>query len=321
MRTRILHRVVESWSTYWFKPTPLVDLAIVRIVAVGAQLGLLLFFNSLNYQYDYASLPDEMYRPIPLLQLYIWPFGLDYRPSYEVIQFVWVATVTTGILAWIGLRTNVALVLFTIGSAFLQSHQWSYGDIHNPPAVMMIGLGALSLAPSGRVLSVDALRSRTESAAEPWFARTSPFARWPLLLISWFFAFMYLSAGTSKLIASGFQWAYGDTLAYYLISDGMRNHIQSALWLSGFHGLMSVASWTALLFELTFGLALVVRKLRWIYVCVGFSFHVGVFILMRAPFFECMALYSVFVPWSALITYVAMRHAGGGDLHNLARSS
>jgi hypothetical protein len=309
----------EAWRNYWFRPAPLVDLAVVRIVAVGTQLLLLLLFNRLDYQRDYASLPDEFYRPIPVLLVYIWPFGLDYRPSFEVIEVVWTASLAVGFLALVGLRTNLSLLLFAAGSAFLQAHEWSYGDIHNPPAIMLIALGALALGPSGRALSLDAMRGRTSDCLQPWYARTSVFARWPLLLISWFFVAMYLSAGMSKVLASGFQWADGYPLEYYLTSDGVKNQISLAIWLASIHPLMVLGSWIVLILELTFGLALVFPKVRWIYVGTGFSFHVGCLLLLGAPFWEWMALYSVFVPWSAVFSRVAKRQQERNPLGHVAQ--
>jgi hypothetical protein len=311
---------IDGWRNYWFRPAPLVDLAVVRIAAVGMQLLLLLFFHHLNFQRDYSSLPDEFYRPIPLLLLYIWPFGLDARPSFEVIEIVWAATLSVGVLALIGLRTNLSLLLFAAGSAFLQAHQWSYGDIHNPPAIMMIALGALALGPSGGALSIDAMRARTANSVQPWYARTSVFARWPILLVSWFFVAMYLSAGTSKVLASGFQWADGYTLEYYLGSDGVRNQISMALWLASVHPLLVLASWMVLILELTFGLALIVPKVRWIYIVTGFSFHVSCLLLLGAPFWEWMALYSVFVPWSAVFSRVWPRAEERNALDHVAQS-
>ena len=141
---------------------------------------------------------------------------------------------------------------------------------------MMIGLGALSLAPSGRVLSVDALRESVRvSGPTSWFTRTSPFARWPLLLISWFFAFM-LFVGRDE--QADRQWlSVGLRRHTGLLPDKRRNAKSHPVSPMAFRisrtyerGLMDRPS-----FRLTFGLALVVRKLGWIYVCVGFSFHVG----------------------------------------------
>jgi hypothetical protein len=36
------------WNSYWFRPAPLLDLAILRIVAVGLQLWLMLYHSNLT---------------------------------------------------------------------------------------------------------------------------------------------------------------------------------------------------------------------------------------------------------------------------------
>ena len=42
----------RSWAEYWFKPAPLFDLAVCRIIMVATQLALVLFY--VNYR-DRAS--------------------------------------------------------------------------------------------------------------------------------------------------------------------------------------------------------------------------------------------------------------------------
>jgi hypothetical protein len=39
-------------------------------------------------------------------------------------------------------------------------------------------------------------------------------------------------------------------------------------------------------------------RLRWIYVPAGLCMHIGIYLTLTAPFFQWIALYAVFIPWS-----------------------
>jgi hypothetical protein len=105
----------------------------------------------------------------------------------------------------------------------MQAFIYSFYDLHHPEAVMMLALLALALSPSGRVLSIDSLlsqlrwnyRSRKFKIFKNIIAKTSIFARWPLTLLQWLFALIYLSAALTKLGRGGLDWVNGYTLQYY----------------------------------------------------------------------------------------------------------
>src|SRR5215217_623938 len=77
----------KLWKRYWFRPTPVVYLALLRIIAVGAQLIMLLLEDgySLRQIAGLASLPDSMYNPLPALQVFVLPFGVGARPSLGLL--------------------------------------------------------------------------------------------------------------------------------------------------------------------------------------------------------------------------------------------
>jgi hypothetical protein len=219
-------------------------------------------------------------------------------------------------LSLIGLLTNFSLVVFATTSVYLQAYLYSFGDFHHPEAVMMIALSVLAISPSGRVLSLDAwLRRRTRGDAASMLDVQSEFAGWPLKLIQWFFVLMYLSAVWSKLSASGFEWANGYTLQFYLARDGFRWGSDFGVWMSQFHLLVLLSQIGVLLFQATFSLAVIFPKLRWIYVPAGLALHVMIFVTLRAPFFQWIALYAVFIPWSEAVRLIR------GQLKEFGRSS
>lgn len=297
--------MIERWNRYWFEPAPVINLAVCRIIIVGFQLYILA--TAYGYFMEPASLPEFIYDPLPALELFIWPFGAEYRPSYEVLAATYWATFGGGIAALIGIFTRPSLWVFALGNIFLQAHIYSYGDFHHPEALLMIALVILALSPAGRVLSVDDWRAGPKEEHKNFWSyltsagkEKSVFARWPLVLIQVMVAIAYFDAGMSKVEESGLDWINGYTLQYYLAQDAMRWGSDLGLWLSQQHLLVQVMSCISLLFELTFFLVLLFPPLAFLYIPLGIGFHTGIYLTMKAPFFTFMALYAAFVPWSVV---------------------
>lgn len=307
---------VRRWNAYWFRPGPVINLAICRSVIVAYQLFHLYSHGYYGALRQLSKLPDFLYDPLPVLHLLVWPFGWTYRPPFEVLGTVFWITVAAGILALIGLKTNLSLAAFALGNVFLQAFYYSFGDFHHPDALMMIALTVLALSPAGRVLSVDDMWRRLQSnyrrgKFEPFniLDETSPFARWPLLLVQWMFGLIYLSAAMSKLTAAGPDWMTGYTLQYYLLQDGIRFGRPLGVWLAQHHFLAVALSWMTMLFEGTFFLVLIFPVLAWVYIPMGIGFYAGINLAMGATFFQHVALYVIFVNWAALIRAVSRRLA------------
>ena len=129
---------------------------------------------------------------------------------------------------------------------------------------------------------------------------TSIFAKWPLLLIQWIFAIVYLDSGMSKLLKGGVNWMNGYTLQYYLWQDGLKWERPFGIWFAQQHALAVLSSWVAILFEVTFPIVLIFPKLVWLYIPLGASFHGGIYLAQKAPFLKYIPSYSVFIPWSAI---------------------
>jgi hypothetical protein len=177
---------------------------------------------------------------------------------------------------------------------------------------MMVALCALTISPSGRVLSVDswvrARGGRRGSVLDIHAA--SEFAGWPIKLLQWFYALMYISAVYAKLSTPG--WANGYTLQFYLAADGLLWDSPLALWASQFHWMVLFAQYGVLLFQATFSLAIVFPVLRWVYVPAGLALHVGIYLTLKAEFFSWIGLYAVFIPWAAAARLLRSRSGGTG---------
>lgn len=305
-------KIQDAWNQFFFSSAPYFDLAFIRLIIVMFSLYSLFdhSFTSLDMVY---GLPDQMYSPIPTLKVLLLPFyGWGSMPPESFIYTVFWLTVATGVLALIGFLTNISMMLFALGNMLLQAFNYSFGELHHREAIMAITLLMFALAPCGKVLSVDFLwgqRRRGGGGSTPneaLLSWTGTYAGWPIKMMQCFFAMMYLSAVTSKMSASGLDWANGYTLQYYLAMDNYRHGgIPLGLWLSQFHYFILALQWVVLLFQSTFFLIIFFPKLRWVYLPIGLMFHTGIFLAMHAPFPHWILLYSLFVPWSALFKWVA----------------
>jgi len=297
-----IRRVLAALDRHWFAPASLRDLALVRILAFGTQL--VWFRPGLDYGLHLAQADRSLYAPLPLLKLVLLPWGPwgEARPGALFLTVVWGVAVAAGVLATIGLWSRLAMPAAAIANALLVAHQYSYAEFHHPEALMIIALGVLSLAPSGKVWSVDALRRR-RGRSGPEAIEASPdagpgqsvFARWPLRLMQWMLALTYLSAATAKLRNGGIAWVNGYTLAYYFAGDGLWQGAELAAELAKLPPrLWVVPSIGALVFELTFTLAILLPRTTWLYVLAGTGMHLAIYAVQRAPFFQTIVLYAVF---------------------------
>jgi hypothetical protein len=319
----------RAWEGYWFRPAPLFNLAFVRLIAVGFQLYHLTMIQPRAVFGQLAALPDLLYQPLVVMRAFTWPFGPHYRPSGDLVVDVYWLTFAVGMFAFIGYRTTLTLLLFTAGNVFLQAFEYSFTEVHHSEAIVMITLAVLALSPAGDALSADDVLRRLRAVDAGRMvppdrqSRESPFARWPLLLVQWTFALIYLSAAFHKLSASGLDWMNGWTLQYYMLQDALRwgSNVSgvgspyglepgAGVWIGQYHTIATLASWGSILFESTFWIVLVIPQLTPVYLLVGAAFHVGIYYIQRAPFLSFVWLYAVFVPWKDLFDRVGARAAG-----------
>lgn len=296
----------QRWNAYWFAPAACFDLAIMRIIACAVTLFFaFVYHDNFSTVARLAEYPPEMYQPIVIFKLIHAPFGWGVgpegswivRPDGQLMHWVAVACLASGVLALVGFFTRVSLFVFACAFTYVQAYLFSFGDMHHPEGVMVVALFALALAPSGRVLSVDAaLRGQRVVDID----LNDEFAGWPVKLIQWFFVLMYWSAVVSKFKNGGLDWANGYTLQYYLARNGIRYGSDVAVLLSQHHWLVLLGQIGVLAFQAVFFLCLLFPILRWVFVPGGLFLHSFIYVTLRAPFFTWIGLYCVFIPWAEI---------------------
>jgi hypothetical protein len=307
---------MDHWKSYWFKPAPYLDLAIVRIVSVGVQLWILTVGFGFNFGYfdtlmTIADHSGDLWNPLIVVNVlgFLGSMEWGYRPTPDLLALIYYATLAFGCLALVGLITNFSLFLFAVANIYLQGNIYSYHDFHHPEAIMMIALCVLAISPSGKVLSLDShlFGQHNNWQSMKLIDKYGEFCGWPIKLLQWFFVLMYLSAVWMKLSKNGLDWPNGFTLQFYMAQDGLKGDRPLALWLSHWHWLLFLGQWVVLVFQATFSLAVMFPRLRFIYVPLGLFFHCANWITLGAPFPQWIALYVVFIPWRRLFRSVTAR--------------
>lgn len=292
--------VLARLDRHWFQPARLRDLAYMRLAIVFVILLGVMWPGALEQQLLRTALPAELYVPLPALKMLLLPFGWGARPGAAMVTTAWIACGTAGFAALVGAYTRVSLPAFAVTSTFLIAHQYVYGTMHHPEAAAVITMWVLLLTPCGGALSVDAMRKRVREAksrglfvAQGALAESRD-ARWPMRLAQWLLVCIYLSAGLTKVVVSGHAWMNGYTMSYYFLLDGMDNRLPVTVALAHVHWVGVVCAVGALAFELTFVLCVLFPRLSPAYLAAGTTLHTGIWLFMRPPFFQFIALYSAF---------------------------
>jgi predicted DCC family thiol-disulfide oxidoreductase YuxK len=292
--------LLSRLDRYWFAPARVRDLAYLRITIVLVLLLGVMWPGALESQLHLTRLPAEWFTPVPALKVLMLPFGWGARPTALLVTIAWIVCGVTGIAALLGAHTRATLATFAVTCTFLVLHQYAFGTLHHPEAGATIMLWVLILTPCGAELSADALRARVaESRVRGRFVARgvdteSRDARWPMRLAQWLLVCVYASAGLSKLVVAGRSWMNGYTLSYYLLLDGVNHHLPVTLAIAHVHWLGVVCAAVTMAFELTFVLCVLFPRLSPVYLATGTALHTGIWVFMRPPFFQFIALFAAF---------------------------
>lgn len=286
-------RAVAAWRRRWFPPSPLADLAVARVLLATTVLylnGSLRFFNV-------ARAPALTWDPIPLFAA----LGVT-QPDAATVTLLHQAATWSLLAAAVGLCTNAALLCAFVLQLVLEGLLNCFGKVTHATIPLVHAMLFVALAPCGRVWSVDAVLRRWWRARRGLDTPPPPpsrFARWPFELLLVELAFYYFDAGLSKLSASGLAWMDGATLQFSLVKLGgnVAAVIAPHLWLC------ALLSAGALVFELGFPLAIVLRRLRPWFLAAGVAFHLGNHVLLDLIFWPVLAVYPLVVPWSVLLAW------------------
>jgi len=152
----------------------------------------------------------------------------------------------------------------------------------------------LLFTPCGVVWSVDSLKSRCSGSVRK---RNSLSLSWPLRLMQFQIGFVYLVAGCSKLVGTG--WRSGEALGQILLHPYLGIPQLSIYFKSSIVLLfLRPITWMTLAFEIGFPLQVLFSKLRWPVFCFGIVLHIGTILFLHVGYFGYLmvATYICLIP-------------------------
>lgn len=243
----------------------------------------------------------------PVVLVHLWPFlamtldGRTYRdtfyepwwtfapvpPGWVQVALVWTGAAAAVALS-AGWRTRLVAPLTWLcvaGNLFLSQHHFR----HNR-AFLLFLLGAVALAESGRVLSVDAARRRRRGARIDDQATL-----WPLWLLRALAASVYLASGVSKLVDR--DWVGGlvlwdravryQHLVHERLPEALADPIVSVVTTRWVH---AVTSPIAVAMELFVGVALWFGRTRLAAIWTAIFFHLSIELSASVEVFSLAAI-------------------------------
>ena len=288
---------VRAWTGFWFKPSGPADLGVAR----------LLFFSGMLAMYGFADLSGwagvspAFWMPLPLFaSLHLAPAG---PAVLELVRQVWLVSLAGSA---IGFHTRLSMVVAFLLGTYLLGLPHSFGHTFHFDATLVIAMGILACSRAGDAWSIDAAQAGKKSVAP------SGEYTWPIRAIWVAMALVFFAAGLAKLRHGGLAWIASENLsivlnrAAYHVSDadpigGLGLAIARHAWLS-----RGVAAVTVLV-ELGFAAALFSRSARLFFVPAAFGMLIGIRVLMGPTFGGFLILNVFWVPWSAVLDFVATR--------------
>jgi len=288
---REVSRLWRSWTEYWFVEGHAVNLALARVLAAGIAAWVL-------FSRDFpaiSSLPDVYWMSVP--ESTQWRYLIF--PGNEPIEtlLMWAARLSA-IAALIGIAPRLASLstaLFLYHLAPLESIIWTASPNARGLTIPLLVLLICAASPSGDALVVRG-RTRTREASARY--------GWPLRLIQFQVAMVYVLPGVAKLKESGLNWASGDNLRNWMLmavqNQDIAVHTRLGEFLSASPLATSVAGGSVLLFELCFVAALVRWRGRAILAACAILFHGLIYFAMNITL-QSWPLLLVFFDASAIL--------------------
>ena len=241
-----------------------------------------------------GALPATILRPTGAMKFLPWTFYDRLQTPTGMISLKAVLVVslllsTTGLLTVVSTKTSFLLVLF------YQGLLRSFGHFNHDEMLAVYYLAVLAFTPCGDEFSLDN-RLLKWSKERPAFAYA-----YPILLMQLLMAWVYFTSALIKLRVAGLKYLSSDNLPALAIFHSLDNlhdtHFRFAFWLPQIKSYLPIAVALILVWELSFPLAIVWRRVRWWILGAGLVFHVSTLFLMNIFFPHQLAMYLIFVDW------------------------
>ena len=261
-------------DAFFFPVVPAERLGAVRVFIGGFTL-LFLAIRGFNLA-GYGQFPAHRFKPVGVVSL------LDVPLSTGAVWALVAATVLTAIPFTLGWRFRFFGPLFAALLWWTTTYRQCWGMVFHTENLMVLYVAVLSLTPSAHAYALDA---RGRPPREPHLRYG-----WPLKLMATLLVLSYVMAGLAKLRISGWERMDGDVIRVQIAYDNVRKielgalHAPFGAWLVQFGWLFPILGVASLALELGAPLALLGRRLAWVWSVSTWLFHFGVVVMMAILF-------------------------------------
>lgn len=278
-------KLKRLWDNFWFSPESPRNLAAARIIFAAHALWILL-----SRDLPAASgFPDAFWKNTTSAERFRY---LLFPHHLLIEQTCWGVLVIALIAVLLGYRSHIfALVagLMLYHLVPLQTIFWTPNPYERGFTITTAVMIVLALSECDAVWSVR---------------KTAPVAAWeygwPLRLIQLLVAEVYLFAGYSKIYRVGWHWIASENMRRWLLAFNEQDQIavfhRLGLWIAGHTMLCWIIAFTAVLFDLSFVIAVFVRRARIVLVPMAVMFHFGILLTMNIAFLNVPQLL-IFSDW------------------------
>ena len=275
-----------------------------RLAALRIGLCALLAWRLAIGDYTFvAGQPEALFQPVSFMKL------LPEMPGHDLTVALQIAGVAAAVLAAGGLWTRASLPVAFACALVLNGMLNATGKIVHNDVLLLLCIVPLLGAPA-RTCAAWSLRPPRRRAAGPAPPQRGEAYGWPVRTAMVVVALAYFFVGFQKLRFSGLEWITSDNLRWvlYASSDSQSEPNELALFVADRVWLAHLFAAGTVFLELFFPLALIVPRLRWIFVPGVVSLHLGIWLMMGLDYSaQALTVIIVFVNWPWVVDWARRR--------------
>jgi hypothetical protein len=266
-------------SRWWFAPAPAERLAALRILIGG--YALVWVIGRMAEFISVAHYGAHHFHPYGIVRILDAPLPVGAVVGLAIATCVLMAAFVVGFAYRVVAPLAALALLWTI------TYRNCWGMPFHTENLMVLHVIALAVAPAADAWAVGATSRSTHPAAAGY--------GWPIKLLAALTAATYMLAGIAKLRIAGIHWIDGELLRNQIAIDNLRKAVLGDAIAPFAHlvlehpGALVPFSAMTIVLELGAPLALLHRKIGYVWALAAWGFHVGVILLMNIWFIYPLA--------------------------------
>lgn len=273
------------------------NLAVFRITIALVLLGSVDVWSAQRW----AALPSQARVVPPGLAFIVAELPI----STLSVRLAQLALGVAAVLGLVGLFSRTAFAFAALAAFYVLGVPQLSGAVLHDHHLVWFSL-VLAASPCGDALSVDAWLARRRGRQTQPRLLACGVALWTVWLL---IAGIFFFPGYCKLREAGIAWIDSDNLRNLLHWKWMQMGSIPALRIDRFPLFCRVLAGAVVLFELTFPLLIVNRRLRWIALGSAMTFHLATHYFMGLNFAALWLCYTALVDWRPLVLRIRSRFA------------